>query len=112
MTADNRQAIETDAAAYCSTQGLTAQLRGQDGAYVTYDCVPGPTTLYRTATYTAPPPPPAAVPTISYELAADGRTNLDQPAIRYCSLLGKTPVLRSQDGRRVTYGCLAAADAG
>ena len=38
LTGDNRQAIETDAAAYCSTQGRTAQFRNQDGRRVTYEC--------------------------------------------------------------------------
>ena len=62
---------------------------------------------YRTATYTytVATPSPVSVPTISYELASDGRGNLDAPAIRYCGMLGKAPVLRSQDGRRVTYEC-------
>jgi putative hemolysin len=108
LTGDNRQAIDTDVAAYCASQGRIPQFRGQDGTRVTYDCMLGPSTLYRTATYTyaVPAPQPVVVPTITYELAGDSRQNLDQPAIRYCGLLGKAPVLRSQDGRRVTYDCL------
>ena len=31
---------------------------------------------------------------------------LDQPAIRYCGLLGKSPVLRDQNYSMRTYQCL------
>jgi len=49
--------------------------------------------------------PAPTMPTITYELASDSRSTLDAPAIRYCGMLGKSPVLRSQDGHRVTYEC-------
>jgi len=107
LTSDNGQAIAADAAAYCSSQGRIAQFRRQDGAFVTFDCVTDPNQPFRTASYSGPStyaPSPTA-PTISYELASDGRGNLDAPAIRYCGMLGKSPVLRNQDGRRVTYEC-------
>jgi putative hemolysin len=107
VTSDNGQAIAADAAAYCSSQGRVAQFRRQDGMFVTYDCITDPSQPFRTASYSTStsyvPAPP--VPTITYELASDGRSTLDAPAIRYCGMLGKSPVLRSQDGRRVTYEC-------
>jgi putative hemolysin len=104
LSGDNGQAIAADAVTFCSTQGRTAQFRGQDGSFVTFDCVTDPNQPYRTAAYVYAPSP-VAVPTISYELASDARGNLDAPAIRYCGMLGKSPFLRRQDGRRVTYEC-------
>jgi len=108
LTGNNGQAIAADAATYCSSQGRIAQFRNQDGTFVTYDCIIDPSQPFRTASYststTSYVPAPAA-PTITYELASDGRSTLDAPAIRYCGMLGKSPVLRSQDGRRVTYEC-------
>jgi putative hemolysin len=109
LTGDNRQAMEADAASYCSAMGRLARLHGQEGARVTFDCLPDPsrpagTAVYATAAVEPPPPPPAPPPpTISYDMASDG--NPDAPAVRYCAMLGKTPLLRSQDGRRVTYEC-------
>jgi putative hemolysin len=106
LTGDNSQAIAADAVTFCSTQGRTAQFRGQAGAFVTFDCVADPNQPYRTAAfYPLAAPAPVAAPTITYELASDARGNLDTPAIRYCGMLGKSPVLRNQDGRRVTYDC-------
>ena len=108
LVGDNRQAIAADAAAYCGGQGGHALFRGQDGARLTYGCVvdsarPAPTGAVAGFAETAAAP--NAAPTITYDVAADTTQALDAPAVRYCGKLGKSPVLRAQDGGSLTYEC-------
>ena len=108
LVGDNRQAIAADAAAYCGGQGGHALFRGQDGARLTYGCVvdsarPAPTGAVAGFAETAAAP--NAAPTITYDVAADTTQALDAPAVRYCGKLGKSPVLRAQDGGTLTYEC-------
>jgi hypothetical protein len=105
FTGGNQQSIEAAAASYCEAEGRTAVYRGQDGNRVTYDCVIGASRPYTTAAYNDNSVVPNAVPTITYSMAGNSQQNNDAPAIRYCAMLGRSPVLRGEDGANRTYEC-------
>ena len=48
---------------------------------------------------------PTAVPTITYSVAGNSQQNDDASAIGYCAMLGKSPVLRDEEGSNRTYEC-------
>jgi len=107
--AASQASIEAQAASYCSAQGRTAVFRSQDGTRVTYDCVLGANQAYTARTYAAYTESsiaPNAVPTITYSTAGNSQQNSDAPAIRYCGMLGKSPVLRDENYSVRTYNCL------
>jgi hypothetical protein len=105
FTGGNQPSIEAAAASYCNAEGRTAVYRGQDGSRVTYDCVIGASRTYTTTAYNDNSVVPNAVPTITYSMAGNRQQNDDAPAIRYCAMLGKSPVLRGEDGANRTYEC-------
>ncbi len=106
----SQASIEAAAADYCSAQGGTAVFRSQDGSRVTYDCVPAGSQAYVTPTtyvaYADNAIEPNAVPTITYSTAGNSQRDPATPAIRYCGLLGKSPVLRDENYSMRTYQCL------
>jgi hypothetical protein len=105
FTTGTQTTFDTQAAAYCTAQGRAAVFRSQDGTRITYDCVlagqPYTAPVYRTYAENVP----VAVPTISYSTAGNNQANVDQQAIRYCGMLGKSPVLRDQYYSNRTYTC-------
>ena len=105
FTGNNRPSIEAEAASYCSAQGGTAVFRGQNGSRVTYDCVIGANQPYATPSYQDNSASPNAVPTITYSTAGNSQQNSDAPAIRYCAMMGKSPVLVREDFSNRTYEC-------
>jgi hypothetical protein len=108
LVGDNRRAIEGDAATYCGAQGRSARFLGQEGTRLTYGCVadPGrPAPAAPTVAVMESAAAPPAAPTITYDVTADGAQAPDAPAVRYCGTLGKSPVLRAQDGGTLTYEC-------
>jgi len=104
-TTGTQTTCDTQAAAYCTAQGRAAVFRSQDGTRITYDCV------LATQTFTAPvytaavENVPVAVPTISYSTAGNNQRDVAAPAIRYCAMLGKQPVLQNEYYSNRTYIC-------
>jgi len=104
-TTGSQTAFDTQAAAYCTAQGRAAVFRSQDGTRITYDCVlagqPYAAPVFNAYAENVP----VAVPTISYSTAGNSQANVDTQAIRYCGMLGKSPVLRDEYYSNRTYTC-------
>ena len=104
-TTGTQTTFDTQAAAYCTAQGRAAVFRSQDGTRITYDCVlagqPFTAPVYTAAVENVP----VAVPTISYSTAGNNQRDVAAPAIRYCGMLGKTPVLQNEYYSNRTYIC-------
>jgi putative hemolysin len=105
FTTGSQTTFDTQAAAYCTAQGRAAVFRSQDGTRITYDCVLAGQPYVAPAYNTYAANVPVAVPTISYSTAGNSQANVDTQAIRYCGMLGKSPVLRDQYYSNRTYTC-------
>jgi len=98
--------LQADASRFCARQGLDAVYRSRDADRITYDCLgrsAAATNL--TTTGVSGSSMPAAIPSITYETPGDNRQPAESAAIRFCSMQGLSAVLRSEEGRRVTYDC-------
>jgi len=104
-TTGSQTTFDTQAAAYCTAQGRAAVFRSQDGTHITYDCVLA-SQAFTAPVYTAAVENvPVAVPTISYSTAGNNQRDVAAPAIRYCAMLGKQPVLQNEYYSNRTYIC-------
>jgi putative hemolysin len=104
-TTGSQTAFDTQAAAYCTAQGRAAVFRSQNGTQITYDCVLIGQQFTAPVYTAAVENVPVAVPTISYSTAGNNQRDVAAPAIRYCGMLGKQPVLQNEYYSNRTYIC-------